>query len=197
MADAKATGAALKEKVEAEAAAAEAEEPETEPSPEPEPEPDPDGDEEAAEEEPEPEPEPAEGKAQDPQKAFDRAMRAFGDKLKRIFETDELTTAPHPGVVGFMLPGFAEPKTHPDFKGCETCNTLGKILTGANTGEPAKDWHVCPDTRCKGNGYWTKAQPATPAVTTGPLAVQSVPTENGEYAEAPAWMGDPTLTPGH
>lgn len=197
MADAKATGAALKDKVEAEAARAEAEEPETEPSEPSEQDADPGADEEADEDAQTPESPEPEGKAQDPQKAFDRAMRAFGDKLKRIFETDELTPAPHPGVVGFMLPGFAEPKTHPDFKGCETCNTLGKILTGANTGEPAKDWHVCPDTRCKGNGYWQRAQQPTPPVTTGPLAVTTPPPANGEFQEAPAWMGDPNLTPGH
>jgi hypothetical protein len=196
VADAKATGAALKEKVEAEAAAAEAETPDEE-TVEPTPaEGDETADEEAAEEEQPTEQEPAEGKVQDPQKAFDRAMRAFGDKLKRIFETDELTPAPHPGVVGFMLPGFAEPRTHEDFKRCDTCNGLGKVLTSAQTGDMAKDWHVCPDTRCKGNGYWQKAQPAAPPVTTGPLAVTAPPQENGEWTEAPAWMGDPTLGPG-
>lgn len=196
MADAKATGQALREKVEAEAAAAEAETPDEE-TVEPTPAEGDDGaDEEAAEEENPAQPEPAEGRAQDPQKAFDRAMRAFGDKLCRIFEVDEVQPAPHPGVVGYMLPGFAEPQTHENYKRCDTCNGLGKVLTGAVTGDQSKDTHICPDPRCKGNGYWSKQIVAEQAPATGPLAVQAPPAENGEWGEAPAWMGDPNLTPG-
>lgn len=196
MADAKAVGARLKESVEASAAEAEAETEEETPA-EPTPD-DPGADEEAEEETPaEPqEPEPTELRSQDPKKAFDRAFRAFGDKLLRIFEVDELTPAPHPGVVGFMLPGFAEPRTHENYKGCETCNGLGWVLTGAVTGDSSKDRRDCPDTRCKGRGYWEKNRPATEAPTTGPLAVQPQAEPNGEYGEAPAWMGDPSLTPG-
>jgi hypothetical protein len=95
-----------------------------------------------------------------------------------------------------MLPGFAEPRTHDNYKQCVTCNGLGKVLTEAQTGDPSKDWHVCPDNRCKGRGYWEKTQAVEQPPATGPLAVQPAPAENGEYADAPAWLGDPSLTPG-
>ena len=134
--------------------------------------------------------------AGDPRKALDRAFKAFADKLMRIFEVDELEPVSIPGILGFMMPGFAEPRTHENFIRCSTCNGLGKVITQAQTGEPSKDWHVCPDTRCKGNGFWQKSQPQTPPVTTGPLAVNTQTGEVSEFAEAPTWMGDPTLTPG-
>lgn len=195
MADARATGAALAEKVEEEAAAAEAENPDDEPVEPGEPD---DGDDEvAAEEEPEPEPEAKGKKVKSPQEVFQAAFAAFVKKAAACFELPpaDVVVAPHPGVVGIMLPGFAEPRTHENYRTCSTCNGLGEVLTGAVTGDHAKDWHVCPDTRCKGNGYWTKnsAQAAPPQ--TGPLAVPPVQTSDGEYAEAPAWLGDPTLTP--
>ena len=196
MADAKATGAALREKVEAEATAAEAESPEEEPvePTEPEPEPD-DGNEEAEEETPA---EPAGRKVKTPQERFQTAFAAFVRKAADCFEIPpaEVVVAPHPGVVGIMLPGFAEPRTHENYKGCETCNGLGWVLTGAVTGDPSKDRRDCPDNRCKGRGYWEKNRAAETAPATGPLAVVSQPEGNGEYGEAPAWMGDPSLTPG-
>lgn len=195
MSDTRATGQALAEKVEAEAAAAEAESPEEEPV---EGEPEPEHEEEAEEAEESPaEPESKGRKVKSPQERFEAAFTAFRKKAADVFEVPvaEVRPAPHPGVVGIMLPGFAEPKTHDNYTGCTTCNTIGEVLTGANTGKHENDWHVCPDTRCKGRGYWEKATAAPPQVTTGPLAVQAQPAENGEYADAPAWMGDPSLTP--
>lgn len=195
MTDAKATGAALRDKVEAEAAAAEAETPEEEPVEQPAEEQD--GEEEAAEEEPAQEPEPAGRRGKSPQEQFERAFAAFRKKCADVFEVPlgEIVTAPHPGVVGIMLPGFAEPRTHDNYKRCDTCNGLGKVLTSAQTGDPAKDWHVCPDQRCKGQGYWTRSTAVEQQPATGPLAVGVQPQPNGEYAEAPTWLGDPTLTP--
>lgn len=195
MADAKATGAKIKENVEAEAARAEAEEPETE-TPEPV-EPDTGDDEDPETLEPEPEPEPAGRKQASPQERFERAFQAFRKKCAEVFEVpiQEVQPAPHPGVVGIMLPGFAEPKTHENYKRCQTCNGLGKVLTEAQTGDVAKDWHVCPDTRCKGQGYWTKNTAVEQTVQTGPLAAVPGEVANGEFAEAPTWLGDPTLTP--
>lgn len=195
MADPRATGAALKEKVEAEAEAAEVEEPETE-TPEPV-EPDEGADEEAEAEEPAPAEEPTGRKQKSPQEQFETAFQAFRKKCAAIFEVpiQEVQPAPHPGVVGIMLPGFAEPKTHDNYKRCMTCNGLGKVLTEAQTGDPAKDWHVCPDTRCKGQGYWTKNTAVEQAPQTGPLAVQPQTEANGEFAEAPTWLGDPSLSP--
>ena len=196
MTDARATGAALRQKVEDEAARAEAEEPETEPLEEPDAEPN--ADEEAEQEEQPAEPEPAGRKGKTPQAQFEAAFLSFRKKLAQVFEVPlaEVVPAPHPGVVGVMLPGFVEPQTHDNYKRCETCNGLGKVLTGASTGDETKDWHACPDTRCKGRGFWEKtvAVPQPPA--TGPLAVQPAAQPNGEFGEAPAWMGDPNLTAG-
>lgn len=186
----------IAERARAEGDKAEAENPDEETVEQTEPE---QGDEEAEEEtQPEPEPEPAGRKVKSPQEKFQTAFAAFVRKAAECFEITpaEVAVAPHPGVVGIMLPGFAEPRTHENFTTCVTCNGRGKVLTGAVTGDPSKDEHVCPDTRCKGNGFWQKntAQAAAPA--TGPLAVVAPPAENGEYAEAPSWMGDPNLTPG-
>lgn len=195
MPDARATGAALREKVEAEAERAEAEEPETEPQVDDDPDQD-EGEEEETET-PAPEPEPSGRRQKSPQEQFEAAFTAFRTKAAKIFEVpvQEVLPAPHPGVVGIMLPGFMEPKTHSNYKRCETCNGLGKVLTGASTGDESKDWHACPDGRCKGRGYWEKATATAQAPTTGPLAVVPEPGDNGEYGEAPAWMGDPNLTP--
>lgn len=195
MADARETGAQLKEKVQAEAERAEAENPDEDQTPEPEPEPDEDEADEADEQPGEPE---AKGRRQrSPQERFQAAFAAFVKKAAECFEIPpaEVAVAPHPGVVGIMLPGFAEPRTHENYHRCETCNGLGKVLTSAQTGDASKDWHVCPDTRCKGNGYWTKATAVDQPPATGPLAVQQPQVDNGEYAEAPSWMGDPNLTP--
>jgi hypothetical protein len=197
VAEATKVGAELKQKVEAEAAAAEAEEPEAEPVEQPEEGAD-------AEEEAEAEEQPAETEAKgrkqaDPREVFDRAMASFRKALAKACEVEpgDILPAPHPGVVGFILPGFAEPKTHPDFQACTTCNGRGRILTGAVTGDESKDWHVCPDQRCKGNGFWQRRQEPEQAPTTGPLAVVAQPADTGEWSEAPRWMGDPNLTPQH
>lgn len=197
MAQAAEVGERLKGKVEDEAARAEAEAPEPEPEAQPADEPKDDTDPEAAE--PEPEPEPSARKGKSPQERFQAAFSRFVKTAAECFEVPpaEVAIAPHPGVVGIMLPGFAEPRTHEDFKRCETCNGLGKVLTGAVTGDAAKDTHVCPDLRCKGNGFWTKQQQQQAAPETGPLSVVTPPTGNGEWGEAPAWMGDPSLTPQH
>lgn len=195
MPDEKEDGMSIKAKADLEAAEAEAEFPDDEPE---EPgEPEPDADEEAEAEEPQAEPEAKGRKVKSPQEQFQAAFAAFVKKAAAIFEVTpaDVIVAPHPGVVGIMLPGFAEPRTHENYRTCATCNGIGKVLTGAVTGDEAKDWHVCPDTRCKGNGYWTKNSAQTAPPQTGPLAVPPVQTSDGEYAEAPAWLGDPTLTP--
>jgi hypothetical protein len=191
----KAGAQTIKQKADAEAARAEAEEPETQEPPAVEPDDD-DTDPEHAEPEPEQEPQ-AKRAGKSPQEQFERAFQAFRKKCADIFEVPvaEVQPAPHPGVVGIMLPGFAEPRTHENYKRCQTCNGLGKVLTEAQTGDAAKDWHVCPDQRCKGQGYWTRNTGQPEAPTTGPLAVQSVSSPNGEFEEAPTWMGDPNVTP--
>lgn len=188
--------ATIAERARAEGDAAEAENPDEETPVEPEPDTgDDDAEEEAEEETP---PEPSGRKVKSPQEKFQTAFAAFVRKAAECFEITpaEVAVAPHPGVVGIMLPGFAEPRTHENFTTCVTCNGRGKVLTGAVTGDPSKDEHVCPDTRCKGNGFWQKNVAASTAPTTGPLAVQPPPAERGEYNEAPAWMGDPNLGPG-
>ena len=192
----------IKEKADLEAAQAETEfpdEPGAEPGAEPvEPvEPETGDDEEAEAEEQPAEPEQRGRKVKSPQEKFQDAFSAFVRKAAACFEIPpaDVVVAPHPGVVGIMLPGFAEPRTHPDFKACPTCNGRGKILTGAVTGDDSKDWHVCPEPKCKGRGYWQKTVEQPPPPATGPLAVQATPTENGEWGDAPAWMGDPNLTP--
>ena len=185
----------IKEKADAEAARAEAEEPETETGEEPAGEPDAD---EAAEEEEQPtEPEAKVRRGKSPQERFQAAFAAFVKKAAECFEVlpADVQVAPHPGVVGIMLPGYAEPRTHDNYRMCTTCNGLGQVLTQAQTGKQENDWHVCPDTRCKGRGYWEKASAVAQPPATGPLAVQPPPTENGEFADAPAWLGDPSLTP--
>ena len=194
MTDATAVAKTIKQKADEEAARAEAEEPQTEETAEPETEPD--ADEEAEAEETPAEPEPSGRKVKSPQERFQAAFAAFVKKAADCFEIPpaEVQVAPHPGVVGIMLPGFLEPRTHENYKRCDTCNGLGRVLTGASTGDESKDWHACPDARCKGRGFWEKTSAVPQAPATGPLAVQPVPGENGEYAEAPAWMGDPTLS---
>lgn len=196
MTDTKDEGLTIKQKADAEAARAEAEDPEGEPVEPDEPaEPDEDDtDPEVAD----PEPEAKGRKVKSPQDQFQAAFAAFVKKAAGIFEITpaDVVVAPHPGVVGIMLPGFAEPRTHENYRTCATCNGLGEVLTGAVTGKHEKDWHVCPDARCKGNGYWTKTAAVQAPPQTGPLAVTPPQIENGEYAEAPAWMGDPNLAPG-
>lgn len=185
----------IKEKADAEAAKAEAEfpdEPEAEPA---EPQGEPEQDDEEAEEEEKPQAKGRKKAEPHPGKMIDDAMNALARALKAATGVEELDPLPIPGMVGFMLPGFAEPRTHDNYVKCETCNGRGEVLTRANTGKHENDWHVCPDTRCKGMGYWTKAGAVTAAPQTGPLAVPPVADQNGEYAEAPTWLGDPSLTP--
>jgi hypothetical protein len=184
----------IMDKARAEAAAAEAEEPATDPEPEPEPAPD-DGDLEP-EVEPEPEPEPAGRRGKSPQDRFQAAFARFVKTAAECFDIlpAEVEVAASPGIVGVVLPGFNEPRTHENYTRCETCNGLGKVLTGASTGDPTKDLHTCPNTLCKGNGYWAKTVAAPEPVTSGPLAAVPAPAAPGEWAEAPAWMGDPSLS---
>ena len=195
MADARETGKAIAAKVAEEATAAEAEEPAEEQTETTEPEPEPEDDEEGEQDDKPAEPQTRRGRS--PQEKFQAAFSAFVKKAAECFEITpaEVVPAPHPGVVGIMLPGFAEPRTHDNYKRCTTCNGLGKVLTSAQTGDVTKDWHVCPDGRCKGQGYWTKNTAVAEAPATGPLAVLPPPQGDGEYAEAPAWLGDPNLTP--
>jgi hypothetical protein len=104
-------------------------------------------------------------------------------------------------VIGFLLPGFTEQKTHEDFTRCSTCNGYGNVLTGSMK-EGDKE-RPCPDPRCKGRGYWERmtVQPAPPppalSAVTGPTAYeQPAPNGSQEWGEAPAWMGDPRLNTG-
>lgn len=189
----------IKAKADAEAAQVEAElgtdEPADEPDGPTEPtEPTPDEQEaeetEEAPAEPEPAAEPDDPEAQ--RKAFDRAMKAFHAKLCALFEVDDLVPVQIPGAVGFMLPGTFEQKAHDNFKRCLTCNGHGAVLTGSfKTGEETT---TCPDPRCKGRGYWQKgvAEPVQAPPLTGPTAPENA--QNGEWGEAPAWMGDPNIT---
>lgn len=197
MTDAKTLGDDLKAKVEQEAAAAEADTPDTDtPAPAQTDDDELEGDPEP---EPAPEPEPTGRREKSPQEKFQAAFATFVKKAAECFEIlpQDVVVAPQPGVVGIMLPGVTEPRVHENYTACETCNGLGKVLTGARTGDPSKDLHVCPDNRCKGNGFWMKQTAVQPPVATGPLAVTSSPAVEGEWAEAPKWMGDPNLAAGH
>jgi hypothetical protein len=176
---------------------------ETEPTPEPQAEPDPE--EEESEEQHAAEEAQARSGAErsdkQTQRMFDRAMRAFRDSLRVVFEVGDLQPASAPGVIGFLLPGFTEQKTHEDYTRCQTCNGYGTVLTGsAHVGDETVK---CPDGRCAGRGYWERrqvVQPTPPPATavTGPTAYQNVPPTNGagEWDEAPAWLGDPRLNTG-
>ena len=208
-------GRTIKEKFEAEAARAEAEnpdEPETEPTEptEPEPEPtDPEPSEDEAEEAAAQEraDEEARVKAADArtdaqtQRLFDQAVGGFREALTEVFGVKDLEPSQTPGVIGFLLPGFTEQKSHSDYTRCQTCNGYGDVLTGST--KAGNETQPCPDPRCKGRGYWQKASapppaPPTPvAALTGPTAYDQ-PGANGagEYAEAPAWLGDPNLSAG-
>lgn len=176
---------------------------ETEPTPEPPIEPDP---EEEAEEERQAAEEAqarkgAERSQKQTQAMFDAAMRTFAQSLCAVFEVEEIVKAEAPGVIGFMLPGFTEQKTHDDFTRCLTCNGYGTVLTGSS--KAGEETRPCPDGRCKGRGYWERAhaQPAPPPQVpqlTGPTAYETTGGANGsaEWGEAPAWMGDPRLNTG-
>lgn len=195
MTETKQDGLTIKQRADAEADRAEAEEPDTEEPAEGEPEPE--EDETAEAEEPEPEPEAKARKGKTPQDRFQAAFARFVKTAAECFEIlpGDVVVAPYDGVVGIMLPGFAEARTNQNYKRCPTCNGLGRVLTGAVTGDQTKDWHVCPDTKCKGNGYYSKQVQAELTPATGPLAVAPPPGEADEWAEAPAWMGDPAITP--
>lgn len=173
--------------------------------PEPEPEPNPDDDAEEAESEEQRAAEEAQARSgaerseKQTQAMFDRAMKSFHEKLCVVFEVDSLQPASAPGVIGFLLPGFTEQKSHEDFTRCQTCNGFGNVLTGSMK-EGDKE-RPCPDPRCKGRGYWERqhtpppAPPVTPDLT-GPTAYTQpqAPNGGGEWGEAPAWMGDPRLS---
>lgn len=204
----------IKQKADEEAARAEAENPDepetdgadgTEPAnPDAEPSGEPTPEEEAEAEDGEAEQ--AEAKAgtgrsdKQTQAMFDRAVSAFRAKLADVFEVDDVEPSQTPGVIGFLLPGFTEHKTHSNFQRCPTCNGWGRILTGSiREGEQEAD---CPDPRCRGRGYWRKADvpapPPTPvAQVTGPTVFAGQPQQrNGaEEWETPTWMGDPNLQP--
>lgn len=173
-----------------------------EPEPEPNPDAEPDPEEEAEEEQAAAEEAQARSGAErsdkQTQTMFDRAVRNFGQALCVVFEVEELTPTSTPGVIGFLLPGFTEQKTHADFTRCLTCNGYGTVLTGSS--KAGEETRPCPDGRCKGRGYWERMQaqppaPAPVAAITGPTAYPPQPSENGsqEWGEAPAWMGDPRI----
>jgi hypothetical protein len=178
---------------------------EAEPETEPEPTDEPDPEEEAEEEQHAAEEAQARSGAErsdkQTQQMFERAVTAFREKLCVVFEVEDLQPASAPGVIGFLLPGFTEQKTHEDFTRCMTCNGYGTVLTGST--KAGEETRPCPDGRCKGRGYWERAhaqpQPQPVAVTplTGPTVYEQ-PSANGgdEWGEAPAWMGDPRLNTG-
>jgi hypothetical protein len=187
------TGKELRGKIDAEAAKAEAEEP-TEPTEPTEPEPDEDEPTEPEEPETPAEPEPAADlTGPQAQKAFDGAVTAFKSELLSIFGVDDLATSDTPGVIGFVLPGFTEQKTHENFTRCLTCNGYGTVLTGSM--KAGAETRECPDQRCKGRGYWQKHVPeAAPQPPTLVPLPSAQPNGSGEWGEAPAWMGDPNLS---
>lgn len=174
-----------------------------------EPEPEPSADDEAEEAEAEEQAAAEEAQARSgaersdkqTQQMFDRAVNKFRETLCVVFEVDDLQPAGTPGVIGFLLPGFTEQKTHEDFTRCLTCNGYGTVLTGSS--KAGEETRPCPDARCKGRGYWERAHAAPPApqivatpALTGPTVYDAQPNGGGEYAEAPAWMGDPRLSVG-
>lgn len=175
--------------------------------PEPEPEPvdgDPESEDEGAEQQESEEAQARSGverSAKQTQAMFDRAVRGFHERLCVVFEVDEMQAASTPGVIGFLLPGYTEQKTHEDFARCQTCNGYGSVLTGST--KAGEETRACPDPRCKGRGYWERPQaqptpqPQPVSPITGPTVIQT-PAPNGgsEWAEAPAWMGDPRLATG-
>lgn len=192
---------AIKEKFEKAAEKAEAENPDeptegepTEPTEPAEPSPDEQDAEEAEESGSEAESAPVPDDPEAQKKAFDRAMRAFHGKLCAIFEVDDLVPVPTPGAVGFMLPGTFEQKTHDNFQRCTTCNGHGSILTGSfHVGDETA---TCPDGRCKGRGYWQRGAAVAPPEVTGPTTMPPPPAQDNGWGEAPAWMGDPSISSG-
>lgn len=188
-------GKSIAEKAREEAERAEAENPD-EPYTGTEQAPDEQEEEEAQESEQPAAPEEPEPTAEDLAKQLDKVMTTFERGLKRVFG-DEFQPVPIPmeGALGFLMPGTFEQKSHDNFRRCQTCNGHGVVLTGSlHTGDETT---TCPDPRCKGRGYWTKQPPQ--ATTEQPPTLVPVPTQpqqNGEWGEAPAWMGDPSLTPG-
>jgi len=157
--------------------------------------PGPDEDEEDAEAEGEPAQPPTDNglSVEETQKLFDRAVGEFGAALRIVFEVEELEPSQTPGIVGFVLPGFAEKLPHDNFTRCTTCNGYGKVLTGSmNAGNEERD---CPDPRCNGLGYWQKPSPVTPQAPTLAQPLPAPANGAGEWAPAPSWLGDPNLPP--
>jgi hypothetical protein len=148
----------------------------------------------------EPETVPQEENPEALKRGFDRAIKAFHDKLCKLFDVGELVPVSTPGAVGFLLPGTYEQKAHDDFQRCTTCNGHGTVLTGSfHVGDETA---TCPDRRCAGRGYWTKGGTQAVQAVTDPAAqavataqAQASQTPNGEWEDAPAWMGDPRIAP--
>lgn len=126
------------------------------------------------------------------QRKFERAVSAFRAKLCEVFEVEDLEPTATPGVVGFLLPGFFEKRTHDDFTRCATCNGWGKVLTGSL--KPGDDEHDCPDPRCAGRGYWQKAVEPKPTVQTMVPMPTVQPNGGGDQWDRPSWLGDPRLS---
>lgn len=109
------------------------------------------------------------------------------------------------GAMGLIEPG-PEPKSHPFYIPCPTCNAFGQVLTGSHVQEHAGV--SCPD--CAGRGYLEAMVDNTPAtelierirLTAPPVAPPEQPLEQpapaanggGQLTHGrPAWMGDPSV----
>ncbi len=176
---------AAKARDEAQAEAEDANGTSGEPEPQPEPEPEP------GEPEPQPQPEPAAGLTSEQQvKLLDRAVTNFERALRKVFEADEpLQPAPMDYVIGFVVPGFAAPQTHRDFKACPVCRGLGDVLTGSL--KPGHETQPCPN--CAGRGYLDRI--TRPEATAAQVTVSAA--QNGQEDEfgVPTWAGDPSIRP--
>jgi hypothetical protein len=108
-----------------------------------------------------------------------------------------------------LVPPIPQPRTHPYFRRCQTCNGYGEVLTGALEGVNRS--RACP--ACLGRGYLEAigeggaplaGQPATatmpaipPAAATTDGGAAGADGEGGEVTfGVPSWMGNPDIGPG-
>lgn len=140
--------------------------------------------------------------------------KAKGSHLKRVRSiigaelADQLEECPVCDGMGLAPPAgeAVEPKEHPYFRACETCNALGQVLTGSHV--PGNALRSCPS--CGGRGYQEALDDSgTPLAEGGivagapaPTVAPPAPSSDGAVTAGggqelrfgrPAWMGDPSL----
>lgn len=141
---------------------------------------------------------------------LDKAKGSHLRKVRTILGplTDSLEECPTCDGMGLAPPGdpAPEPKAHPYFKACETCNALGQVLTGSKVG--GNVFRNCPE--CGGRGYLEALDASgnalaespgaeltlVPAIAPTPAELEAgatAPTDAAPRFGRPAWMGDPNI----